>query len=149
ASMPSDATARAAALQTVDAGGVLETANLTSITPGQLLYIKAFAYEKVDGSGLESPAVTTIIKHGTRPRGFVFDDGLWPMRAQTDDGTLADPTVRLDPANGVYEGSAVYKIYRHREEITVNGADADGDFPVTFAQIYQSVPMIVLKGGQY
>jgi hypothetical protein len=86
---------------------------------------------------------------GKPKRPQVYLDGKYALAAATDDGMLTDPAVLIDPGNGVYEGGAVYKIYRHREEITVNGADADGDFPVSFAQVYQSVPMIVFKGGQY
>lgn len=147
--MPTDATVRAAALQTLDAMGQLTSGVLATIAPGGIAYVKAFAYERIDGSGLESPAGTSTINLGIRPRNFILGDGLYPLAAQSDDGMFTADAVRFDPGNGVYEGGAVFKIYRHREEITINGADADGDVPVTFAQVYQSVPMIVLKGGQY
>jgi hypothetical protein len=149
AGVPADATARAAALQVLDSNGQLSTATLASIVPGEFLYAKVFAYERADGTGVESLAATGVTPKGYRKRTFVLDDGLYLLAAQTNDGMFTADAVRFDPANGVYEGGSVYKIYRHREEITVNGADTDGDVPVTFAQVYQNVPMILLKGGQY
>lgn len=50
---------------------------------------------------------------------------------------------------GVQEGGSTFKIYRHREDITITGPDADGDVAYTFALTYQNVPMILLRGGQY
>jgi len=64
-------------------------------------------------------------------------------------GAVTDADVKLVPTVGVLEGGTIQQIYRHREEITVQGPDTDGDVPVTFAQTYQNVPMIVFKGGQY
>jgi len=150
AGMPSDATARAAALQTVDASGYFYTGNiLTGVTPGQTVFVKAFGYEKVDGSGLESPAASATVKMGTRKRAFILDDGLYILRAANPSGVLADSTVQLDPANGIKEGGVVQLLYRHREELIVNGPDADGDVDVTFSQVYQNAPMVIFKGGQY
>jgi hypothetical protein len=149
AGIPSDATTRAAALQTLDASGILTTGVLLNTVPDDVAYVKVFAYEKVDGSGLESPAATATVKMGTRKRGFIFDDGLYSLKASNATGVTADPTVRLVPEVGIFEGGVVQLLYRHREEITVNGADADGDVPVTFAQVYQNAPMVVFKGGQY
>lgn len=51
---------------------------------------------------------------------------------------------------GVSEGGAIHKLFRHREEIAVNGPVANpGESAVTFAQTYQNVPMILPKGGQF
>jgi len=147
--MPSDATARAAALQSVDASGYYYTGDLLGMTPAQTVSVKVFAYENIDGSGLESPAGTATVKIGTRPRNFVLDDGLFILRAAEPTGILADDSVQLDPANGVSEGGSVYKLYRHREEISVPGADADGDVAVSFAQTYQAPPLVFFRGGQY
>jgi len=149
-SMPSDATARAAALQSVDSSGYYYTGDLTTLVPAQTVYVKVFAYENVDGSGLESPAGTATVKIGTRPRAFVFDDGLFPLRASDTIGAVADLTVKLVPQVGILEGGTIQQIYRHREEISVNGpVSAPGEVDVTFAQTYQNPPMIVFKGGQY
>lgn len=85
--VPSDATTRAAALQLVDANAQLTTATLLSIIPGEVLSAKVFAYEKADGSGAESFPVSAATPKGTRKRAFVFDDGLFPLRATENDGT--------------------------------------------------------------
>lgn len=82
-------------------------------------------------------------------RGEPLSDGEYALRSTTGAGLQAAPDVKLDPANGILEGGVVHKLYRHREEITVQGADADGDVEVTFAQPYQSAPMIFVRGGQY
>ncbi len=72
-----------------------------------------------------------------------FDDSGYAVKAETSDG------IGMDSGVGISEGSARHSIYRHREEILVLGADADGDVPVTFGQAYQNAPMIVLAGGQF
>ena len=146
---PSDATTRVAPLQLLNANSQLTTATLVSIIPGQIAYVKVFAYERGDGSGAESSPVTAVTPKGTRKRAFVFDDGLFVLRAGNPTGIAAHSSVQLDPANGVAEGGTVYRIYRHREEITVNGADADGDVAVSFSLSYQNPPLIILRGGQY
>ncbi len=87
AGMPTDATARAAALQALDGNVQIYTGTLVSLTPGQTGYVKAFVYEKVDGSGLESLAATATMPMGIRKRAFVFDDGLYPLQATENDGT--------------------------------------------------------------
>jgi hypothetical protein len=112
AGVPSDATVRAAALQVVDGSGSYSTGNVLALTPGQTFYIKAFAYEKADGSGLESPSVSATITMGTRKRIFAFDDGFIALKAsdtvgkETNDdlfvsdtktvkvGTVASPSVK-------------------------------------------------------
>jgi len=147
--VPSDAAARAAPLQLTDGNEQLTTASLLSIVPTEIGYAKVFAYERADGSGAESLAVTAATPKGTRKRAFVFDDGLYVLRAGNPTGIAAHSSVQLDPANGVAEGGTVYRIYRHREEITVNGADADGDVAVTFSLSYQNPPLVILRGGQY
>ena len=81
-------------------------------------------------------------------RGDPMSDGGYAVKATDNTGTQTDAAVRFDPANGVNEGGATHKIYRHREEITVQGPDTDGDVPVTFAATYQNVPAILLRGGQ-
>jgi len=79
-----------------------------------------------------------------------YPDGKYALVAATNTGVLADASVQLDPGNGIKEGGVVFKLYRHREEITVNGPDTDGDVTgITFGQTYQSPPMILFKGGQY
>jgi hypothetical protein len=78
-----------------------------------------------------------------------MNDGKHALISDTTTGVHADPTVQLDPENGILEGGVVQRIYRHHEEITVNGADADGEVDVTFAQTYQNTPVVVFKGGQY
>jgi hypothetical protein len=148
AGVPSDATTRAAALQLLDANGQLTTATLLSIIPTQIAYVKVFAYEGADGSGVESTAVTAATPKGTRKRNFIFDDGLYPLAASATDGLTASNNVKLVPTNGVLEGGVVQQIYRHREEITVMGPDTDGDVAVTFSQTYQNAPAILLRGGQ-
>jgi hypothetical protein len=63
---------------------------------------------------------------------------------------MTDAAVQLDPGNGILEGAVSFKLYRHREEITVNGPDTDGDVSgITFGQTYQNAPLIFFKGGQY
>lgn len=76
-------------------------------------------------------------------------DGKYALMAAGGSGVQADATVQLDPANGIKEGGIVQLLYRHREEITVYGADTDGEVDVTFAQAYQNAPMVLFKGGQY
>jgi hypothetical protein len=78
-----------------------------------------------------------------------LSDGKYALISDTNTGVHADPTVQLDPGNGIKEGGVVFKLYRHREEITVQGGDADGDVPVTFAQAYQATPLLFFRGGQY
>lgn len=147
--MPSDAAVRAAALQPLDSTGHLTTGVLATINPGGTAYVKAFAYEKLDGSGLESLAGVNTIVLGIRPRRFIFDDGKFALLASDNIGSTADVGVKLVPQVGVYEGGVVQRLYRHREEISVLGADADGEVDVSFAQTYQNAPMILPRGGQY
>jgi hypothetical protein len=78
-----------------------------------------------------------------------YNDGKYALKAAGGDGAVTDSDVKLVPTVGVLEGGSVQQLYRHREEITINGPDAVGDVSVSFAQTYQNVPMIVLKGGQY
>jgi hypothetical protein len=288
---PSAATVRAAALQTLDSAGVIRTAALGALTTGQTLYIAVLAYERVDGSGLESPLGAAKILFGppaidppyasgafshsglsafdaTKVWNYTFDDQAWhtdtavsgawlkldagsakdfvecriyntqgaylgvydieysddnaawslasanfnptaiglnsrrfltvgahrywrikltntpgtgswlaelnfiektfgrfqpfiqpPMmldggneravKTIVDGGGTLVAAAKLVPTNGIYEGGVVQLLYRHREEITVNGADADGEVDVTFSQVYQNAPMILFKGGQY
>lgn len=82
-------------------------------------------------------------------RGDKMSDGKYALLASDPLGATADVSVKLVPAVGVFEGGVVHKLYRHREEIVVNGADADGETDVSFAQTYQNAPMILFKGGQY
>lgn len=76
-------------------------------------------------------------------REVVWNDGDYAVRAVDSAGEGMRNTV------GVSEGSAIHKIFRHREEITVNGPDADGDVAVTFGATYQNAPAITFRGGQY
>jgi hypothetical protein len=77
-------------------------------------------------------------------------DGKYALMSSAATGLMADSNVKLDPANGIFEGSVTYKLYRHREEITVNGPVSDpGEVGITFAQGYQNAPMLVVRGGQY
>jgi hypothetical protein len=99
---------------------------------------------------LEGPAAAGgLISLYPIVRSRPMSDGKFALIAATNTGVLADPTVQLDPQNGIKEGSVVFKLYRHREEITVQGIDADGDVAVTFAQVYQNIPLIFFRGGQY
>lgn len=102
---PTDAVARVAPLQTLDASGILETALLASLVPGQILYIKAFAYEKIDGSGLESLPATTSIPLGTRPRNFAFNDGLYALKASDTVGKETNDDLFIDAAKTVKVGT--------------------------------------------
>jgi hypothetical protein len=77
------------------------------------------------------------------------EDGKFAVRASDSIGSTVATDVKFVPENGVFEGGVVHKIFRHREEITVLGGDADGEVDVTFAQTYQNPPMIALAGGQY
>jgi len=75
---PSAATVRAAALQNLDAAGVLRTGTLATLVPGQTLYIAVLAYEKVDGSGLESPLVAAQLAMRWLPTLSVLHTGpIW------------------------------------------------------------------------
>lgn len=76
----------------------------------------------------------------------VFDE---ESQARTYEVLDASGTNGIRPTAGVLEGSAVHKIYRHKEEITINGADTDGDVAVSFTQTYQNVPLVIFRGGQY
>jgi len=64
--MPSDATARAATPQAVDANGTFTTAKLEDGVHGQTAYIKVFAYERADGTGAESRAGAYTVVIGQR-----------------------------------------------------------------------------------
>lgn len=78
-----------------------------------------------------------------------FDDGLYSVSANSGDGFQIYSEVKLDPNNGINEGSAVHHLGRHYEEVTVHGPDSDGDVNVSFAQTYQNPPQLTLKGGQF
>lgn len=82
-------------------------------------------------------------------RGDPLSDGKYALMASDAAGGTADAGVKLVPSVGVLEGGVVHRLYRHREEIVVNGADADGDTAVTFAQTYQNAPLVFFRGGQY
>ena len=87
---------------------------------------------------------------GKLKRGQEFLDGKYALMAEDATGVTAEASVKLVPTNGVFEGGVSHRLYRHREEITVNGPDADGNVAgITFAQTYQNAPMILFKGGQY
>jgi hypothetical protein len=53
------------------------------------------------------------------------------------------------PTAGVLDGASSSKLYRHREDIQVTGADTDGDVPVTFGLTYQNAPQVTFRGGQF
>jgi hypothetical protein len=115
--MPSDATVRAAALQTLDASGILTTGVLLTTVPGDVAYVKVFAYETVAGAGLESPAATATIKMGTRKRGFVWDDGLYALKSSDTAGKETNDDLFISNTKTVKVGtvaspSAITKLLR-------------------------------------
>lgn len=102
--------------------------------------------ERLEGAAATGGLISLYPLRREKP----MNDGKYAPRATDPIGALIAPDVKLVPENGVFEGGVTHRLYRHREEIVVNGPDADGDVTgITFAQTYQNAPMLMFKGGQY
>jgi hypothetical protein len=80
---------------------------------------------------------------------FPFLDRALALRGSTSTDPNGNVKSGILPTVGILEGSSSYKLYRHREDVLINGPDTDGDVAYTFANVYQNAPMVAFRGGQF